>query len=201
MRRSAPTPAISLEDKRAKTQALVQALETAKAALGEQRFALADEQLKRAESLADSSNQRDAVARLNEIAGYVKQFYGALTAAVQGMQAAETFKVSGGAEVGFVEGFKDKVTLRVTGMNKTYLFSELPPGLALAIADRKLPARSPMSAIVKGAYLAVHKQVDSRTRERAKQLWEEAEAGGIKTAHLMPFFADNYADFLRDATE
>src|SRR5207244_3208615 len=143
---------------------------------------------------------REAVARLTEISGYVRQFYGALAAAVQSMQAAETFKV-GSTEVAFVEGFPDKVTLRVAGVNRTYPFNELPPGLALAIADRKLPTRNPVSGVVKGAYLAVHKQDDSQTQEKAKRLWEEAEAGGAKTAHLMAFFADNYSDFLRDAGE
>jgi hypothetical protein len=54
---------------------------------------------------------------------------------------------------------------------------------------------------VKGAYLAVHKQNDNRVQEKAKEFWEEAEAGGTKTAHLMPFFTDNYADFLKDAAE
>jgi len=193
-----PKPVASLDERRAKLQALVQALETAKAALGEQDFGLADEQLKRAASLAELPKHRAAVARLAEIGGYAKQFRDALALAVRSMQAADTFKVASGTEVAFVEGFPDKVTLHVLGVNTTYSFREMPPALALAIADRKLSARNPASAVVKGAYLAVHKQDDSRVREKAKTLWEEAEAGGIKTAHLMAFFTDNYADFLND---
>jgi hypothetical protein len=179
----------------------VRALEKAKEALGKQDFTTADEQLKRAESLANSPKHRAAVARLAEIAGYVKQFREAVAAAVQSMQAAETFKVASGTEVAFVEGFPDGVTLRVLGRNSTYGFGDLPAALALAIADRKLPARNPTSAVIKGAYLAVHKQNDNRVQEKAKEFWEEAEAGGAKTAHLMLFFTDNYADFLKDAAE
>jgi hypothetical protein len=182
-------------------QALVQALEKAKEAVGKQDFTMADEQLKRAESLADSPKHRAAVARLVEIAGYVKQFREAVAAAVQSMQAAETFKVSSGTEVAFVEGFPDMVTLRVLGRNSTYPFRDLPPALALAIAERKLPARNATSAVVKGAYLAIHKQRDNRAEEKAKAFWEEAEMGGVKTAHLMPFFSDHYAEFLKDAAE
>ncbi|MBW8886050.1 MAG: hypothetical protein JF612_15030 [Planctomycetia bacterium] len=193
-----PKPVASLDERRAKLQSLVQALETAKAALGEQDFGLADEQLKRAASLAELPKHRAAVARLAEIGGYAKQFRDALALAVRSMQAADTFKVASGTEVAFVEGFPDKVTLHVLGVNTTYSFREMPPALALAISDRKLSARNPASAVVKGAYLAVHKQDDSRVREKAKTLWEEAEAGGIKTAHLMAFFTDNYADFLND---
>lgn len=196
-----PKPALPTEGKLVKVQALVQALEKANEALGKQDFTAADEQLRRAESLADSPKHRAAVARLAEIADYVKQFREAVAAAVQGMQAAETFKVSSGTEVAFVEGFPDMVTLRVLGRNSTYPFRDLPPALALAIAERKLPARNPTSAAVKGAYLAVHKQRDNRAEEKAKTFWEEAEAGGLKTAHLMPFFTDNYADFLKDAAE
>ena len=170
-------------------------------ALAEQDFVLADEQLKRAASLAELPKHRAAVARLAEIAKYVKQFRDAVAAAVQSMQAAETFKVASGTEVAFVEGFPDKVTLRVLGLNSTYAFRDLPPALALAIADRKLSPRHPTSAVVKGAYLAVQKQDDSRVREKAKSLWEEAESSGAKTAHLMPFFSDNYADFLKDIAE
>jgi hypothetical protein len=192
---------ISTDETRTKLQALVQALETAKTALGKQDFVVAGEQLRRAESLADSPKHRAAVARLAEIAGYAKQFRAAVAAAVQSMQAAETFKVASGTEVAFVEGFPDMVTLRILGRNSTYPFHDLPPALALAIADRKLPAGNPRSAVVKGAYLAVHKQDDSRVQSKAKEFWEEAEAGGLKSAHLMPFFTDNYADFLKVAAE
>ncbi len=197
----APKSSISAEEKRAKVQLLVAALETAKAALAEQNFSLADEQLHRAASLAESPKHRAAVARLAEIAGYVRQFRDAVAAAVSSMQAAETFKVPSGTEVAFVEGFADKVTLHAQGQNQTYSFRDLPPALALAIADRKLSPRHPTSAVVKGAYLAVHKQNDSRVQEKAKAFWEDAQAGGAKTAHLMPFFSDNYADFLKDTDE
>src|SRR5262245_20795356 len=197
----APKSTVSTDSKRAQVQALGRALEKAKEALGKQDFATVDEQLRRAESLADSPKHRAAVARLAEIAGYVKQFREAVAAAVQNMQAAETFKVASGTEVAFVEGFPDGVTLRVLGRNSTYGFGDLPAALALAIADRKLPARNPTSAVIKGAYLAVHKQNDNRVQEKAKELWEEAEASGVKTAHLMSFFSDNYADFLKDAEE
>jgi hypothetical protein len=204
---STAEPTISTEQKRAKLQSLVAALETAKAALAEQDFALADEQLKRAASLADLPQHRSAVARLAEIANYARQFRDALAAAVGKMQAAETFKVPSGTEVAFVEGFSDKVTLHVLGANTTYAFRDLPPVLALAIADRKLSQRHPTTPLVKGAYLALHKQQalpkqqDSRVQEKARSFWEEAEAGGLRTAHLMPFFSDNYADFLKDTSD
>ena len=115
--------------------------------------------------MANTPEHREAAARLKEVAPYVKQFRTVLAAAVQGLQAAETFKTSGGGDAAFVEATPDAVVFHVGGTNRTYQLSDLPPGLALAIADRKLSARDPASSIVKGAYLAVHPRADNQTRK------------------------------------
>jgi hypothetical protein len=128
----------------------------------------------------------------------VKQFRDAIVAAVKGMQAGETFKVGNSTQVSFVEGLHDKVILRIAGMNRTYPFNDMPPGLALAIADFKLPASNPMSRVVKGAYLLLHKRADSETQEKGRALWQDAQAAGANIAHLMPFLTDHYADFSKD---
>jgi hypothetical protein len=101
--------------------------------------------------------------------------------------------------VSFVEATVDKIVLRVAGMNKTYSFNDLPPGLALALADFKLPAADPASNVSKGAYLLVHKRSDSETREKAQALWEQAQSAGTNLTHLMPSLEDNYAKLSEDA--
>jgi len=191
---TAPPPTIIREE----AQALIKALETAKAALAEQNFKLADAQLANAESLARLPKHREVVARLREVAGYVKQFRQAVAAAVQGMQAGESFKVGNSTQVAFVEGSADKVVLRIAGMNRTYPLNNMPPELALAIADFKLAASDPSSRVAKGAYLLVHKQADSIERQKAMALWQEAQRLGTNVSHLMPFLNDNYADLLKD---
>jgi hypothetical protein len=185
---------------RGEVQELVKALDMAKNALSEQNFQIADAQLARAESLARLPKHQAAAARLREVGGYVKQFHQAIAAAVQEMQAAETFKVGNSTQVSFVEGGADKVILRIAGMNRTYRFSDLPPGLALVIADFKLPAGDPASRVVKGAYLLVHKRADSETQDKAKTLWQEARSLGADISHLMPFLTDSYAELLNDAS-
>jgi len=115
------------------------------------------------------------------------------------MKGGETFKVGNSTQVAFVEGFSDKVILRIAGMNRTYPFNDTPPGLAVAIADFKLPQSSPASRVVKGAYLILHKRADSETQEKGQALWQEAQAAGANVGHLMPFLTDDYADFLKDA--
>jgi len=139
-------------------------------------------------------------ARLKEVATYVKQFRTVLGSAVQGLQAAETFKTSGGSDAAFVEEMADAVVFRMAGANRTYRLSDLPPGLALAIADRKLSARDPASSVVKGAYLAVHPRADNQTREKAASLWQQAAAAGVDVAHLTPFLNEDYSSFLTETS-
>jgi hypothetical protein len=189
-------PAVTREE----IQVVIKALDKAKVALAEQNFKTADDELAKAQSVAKLPKHQAAVARLREVGGYVKRFRDAVTAAVGGMQAGETFQVGGSTQVSYVEGMKDKVVLRINGMNRTYAFSDLPPGLALVIADFKLPAGDSASRVVKGAYLAVHKRADSETQDKAKALWQEAQAMGADTSHLMPLLSDDYASFVRDAT-
>jgi hypothetical protein len=84
-------------------------------------------------------------------------------------------------------------------MNRTYALEDLPPGLAVVVADFKLPAASPQSKIVKGAYLALHERGDSQTTDKARSLWEEAKAAGAKVDHLLPLLDDDYAKWLQNA--
>ena len=184
---------------RAEVTALIKALTTVKEALGEQNFEEADQQLARAETLAKLPKHQEAVARLRQVAGYVKQFRDAVAAAVAQFEAGSVFMVGTSTQVAVVEGFPDRVILRIAGMNKVYPFRDMPPGLAVAIADKKLDGTDPVSRVVKGAYLLVHKRADSESHDKAKTWWKEAQDGGVDMSQLMPFLTENYDDFLKDA--
>lgn len=173
---------------------------TAKEALGEQNFTEANELITKAESLAKLPKHQEAVARLRQVSNLVHQFRDAVAAAVQGLEAGAVFMVGSSTQVAFVEGFPDKAILRIAGMNKTYPFRDMPPGLAVAIADMKLDGSDPVSRAVKGAYLLVHKRADGESHEKAKTWWTEAQAGGTDMAPLMPFLTDDYSEFLKDVT-
>jgi hypothetical protein len=193
-----PTPPPPMPTK-AEVMELIKQLNEAKAAVSEQNFAEADESLAKAEALAKLPKHQEAVSRLRQVAGYVKQFRDAVAAAVQSLEGGATFMVGTSTQVAMVEGFPDKVILRIAGMNRTFPFNEMPPGLAVAIADQKLDGADPVSRVVKGAYLLVHKRADDETRAKAKTLWEEAQAGGVDISQLMPFLNDDYAELLKDA--
>jgi len=199
---STPTPTESVPPvTRQEVQALIKALDATKAALGEQNFKAADLQLSKAESLAKLPKHTAAVARLRELSGRVKQFREAIAAASSSLQAGETFKVGNSTQVAFVEAFPDKVILRVAGMNRTYPFNDMPAGLALAIADHRLPLGDPMSQVVKGAYLLVHKRGANEERDKARELWQQAAAAGADMSLLTPLLSENYAEFLKDVEQ
>ena len=178
--------------------ALGKALTTAKAALGEQNFPDAAKEIAKAETLAKLPEHKAKVARLKEVGELVKQFRNAVALAAAELEAGESFKVGTSTQVVVVETFPDKIIVRTAGMNRTYPFADLPPGLAVALADFKLVQSDPISRVVKGAYLTVSKKSDSDAILKAKTWWEEAQLGGADVSHLMPFLSDTY-DFEKEA--
>lgn len=183
-----PTPEMTPAD----LAALGKALTLGKAAVTEQNFEEADQYISEAGNLAKTDEHRKMVARLKEIANYVKQFRQAVVLAATEMEAGEAFKVGTSTLVALVEATPDKIIVRHTGQNKSYSYADLPPGLAAAISDFKLDASDPVSRVVKGSFYAVAKGDQAALHEKAETWWKEAQLGGVDVAHLMPFLTDNY---------
>ena len=187
-----PAPSLSPAPSPEELAALGKALKLGRAAVGEQNFEEADKFIAQAQSLARLPEHQAMVARLKEIAGYVRQFRQAVEAAAQNFEAAESFTVGTSTRVAVVEVLPDKIILRHTGQNKVYPYAELPPGLAVAIADFKLDGNDPASRVIKGAFYAVSKGDQVALRQKAKTWWEEAQLGGLDLSHLMPFLTETY---------
>jgi hypothetical protein len=113
------------------------------------------------------------------------------------MDGGESFKVGSSTMVAMIEANQRQVVLRVAGQNKTYQYGDLPVGLASALADMKLEGSDPVSRVVKGAYVAVHRSSTPDQLQTAKSWWEEATLGGADVSHLMPFLTDSY-DLAKD---
>jgi len=197
-----PVPVTPVIDKPTREQliALGKALTNAKAALSEQNFTEADRSLADAEKLAKLPEHQAKVGRLKVVGQYVRQFRHAIEEAVKTMEAASSFKVGSSTQVGVVETFPNKIIIRSAGVNKTYLFEDLPPGLAVAIANMKLDMGDPVSKVVTGAYIVVDKRSDSEDLGKAKTMWDEARAAGIDIGDLPLVLTDHY-DFEKEAAE
>jgi hypothetical protein len=96
-----------------------------------------------------------------------------------------------------IEADQKQVILKVAGQSRTYQYSDLPVGLAAALADMKLEGSDPVSRVVKGAYVAVHRSSTPDQLQMAKSWWQEATLGGADVTHLMPFLTDSY-DLAKD---
>jgi hypothetical protein len=176
----------------AELAALSKALTLGRAALTEQNFEEAAEHISQAQSLAKLPEHRAMASRLKEVANYVQQFRKAVVAASLEFEAGETFKVGTSTQVAVVEATPDKLIIRTAGQNKVYPYADLPPGLAVVIADFKLAADDPVSRVVKGSFYAVARGDRETLVQKAKTWWEEAQQGGADVAPLMPFLTDDY---------
>lgn len=177
---------------------LGETMTAARAALGKQQFEEADELIAKAETLAKMEEHQAKVARLKEVANYVKQFRHAIDEAVKALQPTDTFKVGTSTQVIVVEKGPNTLVVRTAGANKTWMLDALPQGVAVALADQWLDPANPVNRVIKGAYVAVDKPDDADSRQKAKTWWEEAQLGGVDVSHLMPFLTDKY-DFEKEA--
>lgn len=191
-----PDPAVTITP--AQAIKLGKALADAKVALAEQNFEEADKQLAIAEPLAKLPDHAAKLARLKEAANYVQQFRDVVAESVAAMEAGSTFKVGTSAMVAVVETFPNKIIVRAAGQNREYPFQDLPPGLAVAIADLKLDASEPANRVIKAAYLAVTKPDDEEVQSKAKAWLEEASLGGVDVTSMQMFLTDKYDNLAKD---
>lgn len=186
---------------RAEVEALIKTLERVRTALAEHHFAEVDQQLARADTQAQTEEHRRAVARLRRLADHVASFRQALLGQLQSMQGGESFKVGTSTVVVLVEATESHVVVRLGGMNRRYPVSELPAGLALAIADLKFRQGDPVGLQAKAAFLIASKRADDESRAKARSLLEEAQAAGADVSDLLRLLDENYADWLKDLPE
>ncbi len=191
----APTPEMPLPTKQ-DVAALATALSSARLALSEGNIADAKTQLEKAKSLPAMPEHKALVERMSMLVEYNDQFWKAVSEAMKTFQDGTDSELMVGNQVlAVVEGFPDKIILRIAGQNRTYALKDLPGGIAVAIADKWLDEKDPASRVVKGAYAAVNK---AGNVDKARTLWDEAMAGGLDIKALMPVLDDKYDGLEKD---
>ena len=196
--RPAPMEPVAPPPTRAEVEKLIKALESARMALSEHQFSAADEHLAQADQLAKTPEQKQAVARVRRLADWLAAFRQALLAQLQSMQGGETIKVGTSTQVTFVEVNENQLIVRMAGMNRKFPLSEVPAGLALAIADLRFRQGDPTGLQAKAAYLIAQKKPTDESREKARHLLQEAQSAGADVSDLLRLLDENYADWLKD---
>jgi hypothetical protein len=172
---------------------LSEALSTARAAVGELEFRVARLQLGQAGTIARLPEHKELVARLDRLTGLSEQFWTTVRQAMGELRGAEELEIGdSGLIVIVVEAKPDAITIRRNGRNESYRLADMPPGLALAIADRTLDASSSDTPLMKGACLGAMKNPKQMHIDEAKRYWERARTQGAEVDDLLKTLTDSY---------
>jgi hypothetical protein len=196
-----PAPAPSAKPTRQQVIALEASLKRAKVALSEQSFDEAEAEAAKAEKAAVTPEHQALVGRLRLAIDHVKLFRQALGEATSKLDAAEAIKVGSSTVVAIVETFPDKITIRINGMNRTYSFDNIPPGLAAAILDVKRIGGQPDSRVLKAMFVATGKNADAEAIGEARGWLGQVEASDSNVGELLKFLDDSYEGLVQEFDE
>jgi hypothetical protein len=172
---------------------LSRTLQTAKNAVGEHEFGIARMQVGKAAGLARLPAHQAMVTRLDRLIGLSQQFWTIVRQAMSELRGAEELPIGdSGLIVIVVDVQPDAITIRRSGRNETYLVADMPPGLAFAIADRRLAANAVETPLMKGACLGAMKNPKQIHVEEAKRYWELARTKGAEVDDLLATLTDSY---------
>ena len=174
---------------RAELVKLSVALKSSRAALTERDLEAADRELEEAEQLARLPEHVALVKRLRLLHDYVKEFWNAVAEGMKRLDTEGELKINN-TIASVVEATEDRIVVRVNGQNLRYNRMQLPPGLALAIADNWFDASRPVNRVFRGAFLAVEPNYEV---DEARAVWEKAAKAGVdQVQDLMPVLNDKY---------
>ena len=161
--------------------------------LGMQDFKAAKEQLTAAAGLAKTQLQRDQLKRLTSVAKLTEEFHGFLVDAINGLGAAETFKVGRSLEASFVEGSATAISVKIRGNVQTFALTELQIGLAMGLVDLKMDTEHPNSLARKAAFTLVHPKTNALALKAAREQMAAAAAAGAVDADMRTVFDEDYS--------
>lgn len=169
--------------------ALARAFKAARLALGENNLEDADEALVRAASLAKRAEHQAQVRRLKELAHYVREFWRAVDAGRQDLRGGEELEI-GDTRIAIVEPGPDKFIYKSQGAVSRCELHEIPGGIAVVLARRKLVANDAATQVILGAIFAASKNADKKIE--ARRHWEAALAAGTDVKDLLLVLDDTY---------
>ncbi len=160
--------------------AVEKVLADARAALANQDIDTAREYLSRATAAATGEADRQAIARVNQLADYLQEFWRVMGQIVAGLESTEVIQV-GDTYVAIVEASQESLTVKAAGQIRSYRLMRIPASLVIALAEKRF-GKDPASKVIFGTYLATEPRGDAT---RARQLWQEAISAGVDVTDLL----------------
>jgi len=187
-----PTLAPVAKPKREDVEALASALKAARAALEECDFDDALTELKKVISLTKLPEHQAMYQRLHLLTQYSRQFRSLLLKAIGSLEAGSGIKLSNDEYVAVVSATPEQLTVRVGGTSRSFAINELPPGLAIAVADSWLDQEDPVTPLLKAAYIASLKDAKEDELAKAREWFQEAARRGVDIRDLAEVIDDTY---------
>lgn len=133
---------------------------------------------------ATTDADKQTLERLDHLHGYWLDFWKAVHEGGVKLQGADELTI-GGKLVSIVEydASAGRLVLRVEGQNKRYTLFDMPPKVAIVMAEQVLRKGAPQNETFIGAFLAMDGRGD---RQLAREAWQRAQRQGIDVAYLLP---------------
>lgn len=171
---SAPEPMSDAPLSAADLRSLAQSLTTARTAIGELNFPVANQEIAKSLALARLDEHKAKIRRLQLLSDYVARFRAAIDATLGRVSAGDQIDLGDNRSFGIVEKKPDELIIRVGGQNQTFPMAELPAGLATRLAEMSLDKASPETIAMKAAFVSVNPKVSNDTLEKVRTWWDEA---------------------------
>ena len=190
-------PAAPPADAAQRQIAFDQTLSEAHAALAARKLDRAKQLIDRSKTFANSDKDRSRAKAMESLHGLVENFWLAVREGMKSVEVASEIQV-GSTMVSVVEVGRDSLSIRVEGTKRDYKLSDMPAGLANAIALRWFDETAPTTKMAQGAFQAVDPSGDLAA---AQQLWEEASLAGAAIDEVLPSLQEgkHAPDTRRDA--
>ena len=107
------------------------------------------------------------------------------------MRGAETLSI-GKLRVGIVEVKDDVLIVRIDGTNKPYAWDQLPPGIAIAIADLTLSEQDPTDLAARAVYFSLSPARNELFEKRVTDWFEKSVGKKTIRKDLVQALSDTY---------
>lgn len=172
-------------------------LNQAKTAMTKFDFPKLDEIFPAAEKLAHTAETKGLVDRLSTLAMNAAECRAAIVESIRALKGGDEVELKNSAKTRFsvVEVAENKFTIFMSGQRRSFTYDNLPMGLAVGLADRRLSTTDPSNLGRKGAYLVLVYWADRtspKPLQAAKEMFNEAKLGGVDTDDLLAVLDDDY---------
>ncbi|HUG69128.1 MAG TPA: hypothetical protein VMM76_15365 [Pirellulaceae bacterium] len=181
-------PAPSREELRS----LAQSLTTARAAIGELNFPVAEREIAKSLALAKLDEHKAKIRRLQMLSDYVTRFHAAIGTTLGRVEAGEQIDLGDDKFFVIVEVTPDLLVIHFKGRNLRYPMTELPAGLATRLAEMSLDKAAPETLAMKAAFVSVNPKVSDEDLEMIRTWWDEA-ASVPDVPDLLTAINDDYS--------